>query len=101
MYVQFVTIHVKPGFSHEFEEAFRINYEGARKEPGNHRFDVLKCSDDPLTYTVYEVFASEGAFWAHKETPHYAECIRRVDPIIIQPRVKQFFTAIMADYLLV
>lgn len=100
MYVQFVTINVKPGFSDAFEEAFRINYEGSRKEPGNHRFDVLRSPDDPLAYTIYEVFESEAAFLAHKQTPHYAECTRRINPITVQPRPKQYFTAIMADYLL-
>jgi (4S)-4-hydroxy-5-phosphonooxypentane-2,3-dione isomerase len=99
MYVQFVTINVKPGFAAEFEEAFRINYEGTRKEPGNHRFDVLRSPDNPLVYTIYEVFSSEAAFLAHRATPHYAECVRRIDPIIVAPRAKQYFTAIMADYL--
>jgi autoinducer 2-degrading protein len=99
MYVQFVTINVKPGFEAEFEDAFRINYEGSRKEPGNHRFDVLKSLDDPLAYTIYEVFDSEAAFLAHRDTPHYAECVRRIDPIIVLPRGKQYFSAIMADYL--
>jgi (4S)-4-hydroxy-5-phosphonooxypentane-2,3-dione isomerase len=99
MYVQFVTINVKPGFTAEFEEAFRINYEGTRKEPGNYRFDVLRSHDDPMCYTIYEVFASEAAFLAHRTTPHYAECVKRIDPIIVQPRGKRYFSAIMADYL--
>jgi autoinducer 2-degrading protein len=99
MYVQFVSINVKDGFVAEFEEAFRINYEGTRKEPGNRRFDVLKSADNPLRYTIYEVFDSEAAFLAHKTTPHYAECVRRIDPIIELPRGKQYFSAVMADYL--
>ena len=34
MLIQMVSINVKPGHAAEFLEAFRINYEGTRQEPG-------------------------------------------------------------------
>ena len=97
MFIQFVTINVKPGFTDQFEKAFRINFEGTRKEPGNLRFDVLRNQDDPNRYTIYEVFRDEDAFQAHKETPHYAECVQLIDPIIVLPRPKQYMDPVMLD----
>lgn len=97
MFVQFVTINVKPGFTDQFEKAFRINFEGTRKEPGNLRFDVLRNQDEPNRYTIYEVFRDKDAFQAHKQTDHYAECVRLIDPIIVLPRPKQYLDAVMID----
>lgn len=97
MFVQFVTINVKPGFTDQFEAAFKINYEGTRKEPGNIRFDVLRNQDDPNRYTIYEVFQSEEAFQIHKKSPHYEKCVSLIDPIIVLPRPKTYFDAIMLE----
>lgn len=98
MLVQMVTIKVKEGHATDFLEAFRINYEGTRKEPGNLRFDVLRDPDDAHSFLIYEVFASEAALDEHRKTPHYQECVRLLAPISIGPRSKQYFKAEMADF---
>ncbi len=66
MLIQLVTIHIKDGHDAEFLEAFRINYEGTRQEPGNIRFDVLRDQANPNTFVIYEVFASAEAVEAHR-----------------------------------
>ena len=99
MLIQMVSIHVKPGHAEEFVEAFRINYEGTRQEPGNLRFDVLRNPEDENRFTVYEVFRSPEALDEHRKTSHYQECVRRIDPIIIGPRAKTFYNVEMADFL--
>lgn len=99
MLIQMVTIIVKPGNAKEFLDAFRINYEGTRKEPGNVRFDVLRDPQDENTFMVYEVFKSAEALDDHRKTAHYLECVRRIDPILTGPRTKTFYTAEMADFL--
>ncbi|MDO9418634.1 antibiotic biosynthesis monooxygenase [Pararhizobium sp.] len=100
MLIQMVRINVKDGHATEFLEAFRINYEGTRNEPGNLRFDVLREPDDPNSFLVYEVFNSPEALEEHRKTDHYKECVRRIDPILTGPRTKTFFHAEMADYML-
>ena len=45
MFVQFVHMNVKPGRVDDFLDAFRINYEGTIREPGNVRFDVLQSPE--------------------------------------------------------
>lgn len=99
MLVQMVSIKVKEGHAADFLEAFRINYEGTRKEPGNLRFDVLRDPNDEHSFLIYEVFASEAALDEHRKTPHYQECVRLLEPISVGPRTKQFFNAEMADFL--
>lgn len=99
MLIQMVSINVKPGHASEFIEAFRINYEGTRQEPGNVRFDVLRNPDDENSFTIYEVFTSPEAVDEHRKTAHYQECVRRIDPILAGPRTKTFYHVEMADFL--
>ncbi|WP_295812328.1 antibiotic biosynthesis monooxygenase [uncultured Nitratireductor sp.] len=99
MLIQMVSINVKKGHVPAFLEAFRINYEGTREEPGNLRFDVLRDPDDENRFLIYEVFTSEAALEEHRKTKHYQECVRLIDPILAGPRTKVFYTAMMADFL--
>ncbi|NBN64046.1 antibiotic biosynthesis monooxygenase [Pannonibacter tanglangensis] len=99
MLIQMVSINVKPGHVEEFIDAFRINYEGTRKEPGNLRFDVLRDPDDETRFVIYEVFTSVEALDDHRKTEHYRECVRRIDPILTGPRTKTYFNVEMADFL--
>ena len=99
MLIQMVNIHVKEGPTAEFLEAFQINYEGTRQEPGNLRFDVLRDPEKENVFLIYEVFASADALEDHRRTPHYKECVRRIDPILTGPRTKVFYKAEMADFL--
>ena len=99
MLIQMVSIAVKEGHVAEFLEAFRINYEGTRQEPGNLRFDVLRDPADDHNFLIYEVFKSEEALNEHRKTSHYKECVRLIDPILARPRTKTFYNAEMADFL--
>lgn len=99
MLIQMVSIKVKEGHAAEFLEAFRINYEGTRSEPGNLRFDVLRDPQDENTFLIYEVFQSVDALEDHRKTEHYKECVRIIDPILAGPRTKVYYNAEMADFL--
>ncbi|MCY1222591.1 Antibiotic biosynthesis monooxygenase [compost metagenome] len=94
-----LTIHVKQGYVDEFLDAFRINYEGTRREPINLRFDVLGSPEDDYSFVIYEVFRSAEALDEHRKTAHYRECVRRIDPIISAPRSKTFVNVEMSDSL--
>jgi autoinducer 2-degrading protein len=95
MFVQFVHMKVKPGRVKDFLEAFRINYEGTIREPGNVRFDVLQHPDDSHAFLIYEVFASENAVAEHRKTPHYKESVLRLDDVLAGPRTKDYFQMVM------
>jgi autoinducer 2-degrading protein len=95
MLIQLVNIKVEPGHRDTFLEAFRINCEGTRKEPGNIRFDLLNDPDDENNFSVYEIFRDEAALEDHRKTPHYKKCVDMIDPITLGGRSKKYFTPVL------
>lgn len=91
MLIQLVSIDVLPGHRDRFIEAFRINWEGTRTEPGNLRFDLLCDPEDENRFTVYEVFTGPEALKAHGSTEHYRRCIELITPITTGRRTKRYF----------
>jgi (4S)-4-hydroxy-5-phosphonooxypentane-2,3-dione isomerase len=83
MFVLVVSLRVKPGKDRQFLAAVEANAAASRRdEPGCRRFDVLRDSDDPHHYLLYEMYDDEAAFQAHRSMPHFpvwrravAECV--------------------------
>ncbi len=71
MYVVSVTVHVIPEKVDDFIQATLENARGARREPGNIRFDVHQAVDDECRFLLYEVYQSPEDFTTHQETDHY------------------------------
>ena len=68
----FVTIRIKEGFSDQFTEASFGDSQGSvRDEPGCCRFDILKNTEEPNLFHLYEVYEDEAALDAHRNAPHY------------------------------
>lgn len=87
MIVNIVHVSVKPEFLDAFIEVSLKNHHGTRgTEKGNFRFDVLQQEDDPTKFVLYEVFESEEAILAHKETAHYKEWRDTVNPMMAARR---------------
>ncbi|SDX11947.1 antibiotic biosynthesis monooxygenase [Roseicitreum antarcticum] len=97
MYVQMVHIHVKPDRIGDFLDAFRINFEGTRTEPGNLRFDVLQDPDDETRFSIFEIFTDAAALDAHRETAHYRETVALLDDIMTGARSKSLYRLVMSD----
>jgi len=81
-----VHVHVKTENIRQFIEATRDNHELSVKEAGNLRFDILQDSNDPSKFVLYEVYSSEEAAAAHKETAHYKEWRDTVATWMAKPR---------------
>jgi len=81
-----VTVFVKPEHVESFIEACISNHQGSIQEPGNLRFDVLQCTQDPTRFLLYEAYATEAAAAAHKQTPHYLKWRDTVAPWMAKPR---------------
>lgn len=71
MYVVSVSVHVKEPFVRDFIEAILDNARNTRKEPGNARFDVLQCEDDPTRFSLYEAYRTKDDLAKHQQTEHY------------------------------
>jgi autoinducer 2-degrading protein len=87
MFVVAVTVMVLPDQVDAFLEATLANARGARLEPGNARFDVLRAKDSPNRFFFYEAYVDEAGFRAHQETAHYRTWKERVAPMMAEPRV--------------
>ncbi|RAZ84863.1 antibiotic biosynthesis monooxygenase [Cereibacter johrii] len=97
MLIQLVNIKVQDGTRETFLEAFRLNCDGTRKEPGNIRFDLLHDPADENNFFVYEIFESEAALDAHRQTDHYRTCVKMIDPITLGGRSKTYFTPVLVQ----
>ena len=95
MHVTLVHVRVLPQHVEDFIAATRANHEGAVKEPGNLRFDVLQSPTEPDTFLLYEAYASEAHARAHKETPHYLAWREAVAPWMAQPRRGETWKGLM------
>lgn len=86
MIVTCVHIQVKPDHLEDFIRASSRNHEGSIREPGNLRFDLLQCSNDPTRFLLYEAYESEEAAAAHKDTEHYRAWRETVADWMATPR---------------
>ena len=86
MYVAAVTVFVKEPNVRDFIEATLDNARNTRAEPGNLRFDVLQCADDPTRFLLYEAYRAAEDFTAHQQTEHYLRWKAAVANWMAQPR---------------
>ena len=52
----------------------------------NLRFDILQAAEDPCRFLFYEVFASQEALEAHRQTPHYLAWRSQAENWMAKPR---------------
>lgn len=97
MIVNIVEVQVLPGCEDAFIAATLKNHDGSRTEPGNHRFDVLRSSDSPSRFVLYEAFASPAAVEAHRATSHYLEWRAAVEPLMAAPRIGKSHSVIAPE----
>lgn len=86
MFVTCVYVDVKPEYIDDFIRATTANHTASVQEPGNLRFDLLQCCDEPNRFLIYEAYESEEAAAAHKTTPHYLTWRDTVAAWMAQPR---------------
>ena len=62
------------------------------QEPGNLRFDLLQDPEEPTKFIFYEMYETEEAVAAHKQTAHYQTWRDTVADMMAQPRKGQKMT---------
>lgn len=92
MLIVLVRVKVLPDCVDAFKAATRANAAASRKEPGIARFDVLQRADDPTIFILNEVYRSQEATVAHKETDHYKTWRDTVAPMMAEPRASEKFS---------
>jgi autoinducer 2-degrading protein len=86
MNIVLVHIHIKPEFMDGFKQASLENASSSVKEAGVARFDIIQNNEDPVRFVLVEVYRSEEAVAAHKETAHYAKWRDTVAEMMAEPR---------------
>lgn len=94
MIVRIITVSVKSECVAEFEKETSLNHQGSIEEIGVLRFDVLKDTEHPGRYVLYEVYVDEKATRLHKETQHYARWKAAVEPMMAGPRESAAYSVI-------
>ena len=70
-YVNAVDLDIVPAERDNFLAALKENGAAAVTEPGCKRFDIINLASDPNHFFLYEVYESEAALKAHRETDHF------------------------------
>ena len=86
MIVTCVHIKVIPEKIQEFKAITVYNHNQTSLEKGNLRFDFLQDASDPTKFLLYEVFESDEAILAHKNTLHYIKWRDTVADWMAEPR---------------
>lgn len=81
-----VHVHVKEAHVNAFIAATAENHRNSIQEVGNFRFDVLQEENDPCKFILYEVYETEQAATAHKQTSHYLKWRDAVAAWMVKPR---------------
>jgi quinol monooxygenase YgiN len=97
MLVVHIHVHVKPEFVEAFKQATLANGRESVKEAGIARFDIVQQQDDPTRFVFVEVYRTQEAPAAHKETKHYQTWRDTVAPMMAEPRTSMKFTNIFPD----
>jgi len=94
MLIVTVDVWVKPDSVAAFVEATKQNAAASVRESGIARFDVLRDLADPAHFQLIEVYRSEAAPLAHKQTAHYARWRDAVEPLMARPRSSVKFDSV-------
>lgn len=74
-----------------FREFTVRNAEASRGEEGCVRFDVIQQTDDPTRFTFVEMFTSEAAGAAHRESSHFKQWLEQAVPLMVEPRTRVIY----------
>lgn len=92
-----VHVQVKPESIDAFIEATKENARNSLMEPGIARFDLVQDRDDPARFVLVEVYKTDDAPAAHKETAHYARWRDAVADMMAVPRTSTKFETLYPE----
>jgi len=86
MQIIHVHVRVKAEFVEAFKQATVENASNSVEEEGIARFDVIQQADDPTKFILVEVYKTDNAPAAHKETAHYVRWRDTVTEMMAESR---------------
>ena len=70
-FVVIAQYRAREGEAERVAEALRNMVAPTRAEPGNLDYQVFRDPKDPSLFVLYERYAGEDAFDAHRASPHF------------------------------
>jgi (4S)-4-hydroxy-5-phosphonooxypentane-2,3-dione isomerase len=92
-----VHVRVKPEFVDAFHIATLANATSSVREPGVARFDVMQDAEDRTRFVLTEIYRSEEAVLAHRDTAHYKTWRDTVADWMAEPRTRRKFVNVFPD----
>jgi quinol monooxygenase YgiN len=97
MHIVLVHVHVKPDSIEEFKLVTLDNARNSMQEPGVVRFDVLQQKEDPVRFTLVEVYRKPEDQEAHRQTAHYLRWRDAVAEMMAENRVGVRYANLFPD----
>lgn len=73
------TIVAKAEFKEDILNTLRTVTDGTRKEAGNVSYTLHENTQNPLQFTILEVWKSQDAIDFHNQTPHFQAFKEAID----------------------
>lgn len=80
--VIFATFVPAPGHEQAVQHALQAVLPATRSEPGCLRFDLYVSFEPVMTFRMFEIFRSQEAMDAHRDTDHYRAFRATVVPLL-------------------
>jgi quinol monooxygenase YgiN len=81
----------------DFERETLANARESVREPGIARFDVLRDPADATHFVLVEVYRTDDAPAAHKQTAHYQRWRDAVEPMMAEPRRSEKYANVFPE----
>lgn len=82
----FVRLHARQGEEQAVEEALREVMGPSRDEEGCLNFHLFRSMRDARLFYIHSCWVDEAAFQKHAELAHTERFLKKVDPLLDQPR---------------
>lgn len=72
-------ITAKETYKDDIAKALHEVVDGTRKEEGNISYDLHQDTENPLKYTIIEVWKSQEAIDSHNATDHFLAFVKAIE----------------------
>jgi quinol monooxygenase YgiN len=88
---------VKPGRGDEVEAALRRMTPLVKtREPGCKLYHVNRSAENRDVFLLYELYADQAAFDAHRDTPHFKEIIEGTILPLLDKRERELYQPVVS-----
>ena len=94
MFRIYVEFHIKEDKIDEFKALAADVVAKTQPEPGIVSYSLNQSTDDPLTFSFFEVYEDKAAHSAHEKTPHVTGFFPKAQPTFASDPIIKFYNEI-------